>query len=159
MQMQPSAVPDSSSFLCLSHCVGHKGPSLLHGSLYNKHSWRSCRDLCMPHCSAVNDQCHSLIMHARQPLQPRQRQAAHCGVHTTGISKSPAHGARASTQVAAGNFMGLMGQILKDMSQTLPSGSSLTVSNLSYHPAGMQCAKLCPFFVHHLCTVACTSGI
>ncbi|KAL3130860.1 hypothetical protein ABBQ38_000189 [Trebouxia sp. C0009 RCD-2024] len=32
--------------------------------------------------------------------------------------------------------MGLMGQILKDMSQAVPSGSSLTVDNLSYHPAG-----------------------
>lgn len=32
--------------------------------------------------------------------------------------------------------MGLMGQVLKDMAPALPSGSSLTVDKLCYHPAG-----------------------
>lgn len=46
---------------------------------------------------------------------------------------------RHSTQLAAGSFMGLMGQILQDMAPAMPSGSNLTVDNLCYHPAGRLC--------------------
>lgn len=141
MQIQSSAVADTSSCLCLSHWVGHKGSVLQHDILYSKLFWTRRRAQIPLQRTASKGQCRSLFMRAQRSVQPQQYWAAHCSLHSTSISSSPARGARPSTELAAGNFMGLMGQILKDMSQTLPSGSSLSVSNLSYHPAGIHCAR------------------
>ena len=47
---------------------------------------------------------------------------------------------RHGTQIATGSFMGLMGQILKDMAPTVPSGCDLMVENVCYHPAGSMTA-------------------
>lgn len=51
-----------------------------------------------------------------------------------GLAVSSKH--RHGTHVATGSFMGLMGQILKDMAPTVPSGCDLMVENVCYHPAG-----------------------
>ena len=69
-------------------------------------------------------------------MYPRQHRKAPYSLRNVSSVRGPDHAGRGSTQLAAGSFMGLMGQILKDMSQTLPGGSSLTVDKLSYHPAG-----------------------
>ena len=52
-----------------------------------------------------------------------------------GLAPSSKH--RHGTHVATGSFMGLMGQILKDMAPTVPSGCDLMVEDVCYHPAGM----------------------
>ncbi len=62
------------------------------------------------------------------------------GLHTVkaftkaGLALSSKH--RHGTHIAAGSFMGLMGQILKDMAPSVPSGCDLTVQDVCYHPAG-----------------------
>ncbi len=62
------------------------------------------------------------------------------GLHTVkaftkaGLAVSSKH--RHGTHVATGSFMGLMGQILKDMAPSVPSGCDLMVENICYHPAG-----------------------
>lgn len=48
------------------------------------------------------------------------------------LSSKTRHG----THIATGSFMGLMGQILKDMAPAVPSGCDLMVENVCYHPAG-----------------------
>jgi len=48
---------------------------------------------------------------------------------------------RHGTAAATASFMGLMGQILKDMAPTAPSGCDLMVENVCYHPAGTLTAS------------------
>ena len=71
-------------------------------------------------------------------LHGTSQQPSPSHVHKPFQKLAPASSAnsRHGTQLAAGSFMGLMGQILKDMAPTMPSGSSLTVDKLCYHPAG-----------------------
>jgi len=57
----------------------------------------------------------------------------------SGLALSSKH--RHGTHIATGSFMGLMGQILKDMAPTVPSGCDLMVENVCYHPAGSMTAR------------------
>ena len=78
----------------------------------------------------------TVTFHAALCMYPRQHRKTPYALRSLSKFQGPDHAGRASTQLPAGSFMGLMGQILKDMSQALPCGSSLTVDKLSYHPAG-----------------------
>lgn len=51
---------------------------------------------------------------------------------------------RQHSSLQAGNFMGLMGQVLQQMTATMPQGAALTVEGIKYHPAG----KLTTFNPH-----------
>lgn len=46
---------------------------------------------------------------------------------------------KSSSSLQAGNFAGLMGQILQQMTATVPQGATLMVDSIQYHPAGMPC--------------------
>ncbi|KAL3138887.1 hypothetical protein ABBQ32_005712 [Trebouxia sp. C0010 RCD-2024] len=79
---------------------------------------------------------HTFTVHAARLVHPQQHRKSPSSLHSVSPLQGTSYAGRSGTKLAAGNFMGLMGQILNDMSHAVPSGSSLTVNNLSYHPAG-----------------------
>lgn len=58
---------------------------------------------------------------------------------------------RSSSSLQAGNFVGLMGQILQQLTATVPQGAALTVDSVRYHPAGIHNIPLKCLMVACLC--------
>lgn len=126
-----------SDRLCKTHCLGKTS---LHGRFGHGKVATAKSD---SQKSSFGSGCS-----ARQLVSVSHAVAA--SHHGTSQQPSPSHlrkpfqklapassaNSRHGTQLAAGSFMGLMGQILKDMAPAVPSGSSLTVDKICYHPAG-----------------------
>ncbi len=70
------------------------------------------------------------------PSGNQQPEGLHTGKAFTKAGLAPSSKHRHGTAVATASFRGLMGQILKDMAPTVPSGCDLTVEDVCYHPAG-----------------------
>ena len=136
LQPQQSPLVYIANPLCTVCCGPERRSSLQHSRCQNKMLWNSHNSWNLPQQAAKGKSNHTLTFHAALSFYPRQRRKTPCPFCSVSNFHGSNHAGRASTQLAAGSFMGLMGQILKDMSQTLPSGSSLTVDKLSYHPAG-----------------------
>lgn len=130
MQMQPATSAYTAS---PSRHGSHRGFDGQQCKRQHIMCWARHRRWSLLRQLAVSKPDHTSTFNAAQSTQRRQTPGP---LHSVSALKGTAHAGRASTQLAAGNFMGLMGQILKDMSQAVPSGSSLTVDHLSYHPAG-----------------------
>lgn len=68
---------------------------------------------------------------------------------------------RCHSRLQAGSFIGLMGQVLQQMTATagVPQGAALTVDNIKYHPAGKHaCVRepdLARLACAHLATLCC----
>lgn len=138
MQMQPVTWASAPSPLCTLCCKSKRGSGLQYRFSHSQKLWTRQKCWTLGQQAAVNTSDHSTSFSARKSLQQQQHRDRKTPwrLHSVNSLQAPAPAGRGSTAIAAGNFMGLMGQILKDMSQTLPSGSSLTVDRLSYHPAG-----------------------
>lgn len=130
MQMQPT----TSSPCCPLSQGPHQGFAVQQRGIQCKMSEAGHTQQTLALAASKSD--HTFVVHAAQSVYPRQHRKSLNFLHSVSPLQGAPYAGRASTQLAAGNFMGLMGQILKDMSQAVPSGSSLTVDNLSYHPAG-----------------------
>ena len=149
MQTQQSPLAYIANPLCTVCCGPGRRSSLQYSRARNKMLWNSHKGYCsLMQQAADKTSNHTLTFPAALSIYRCQHRKTPCSLHSVSSVRGSDHAGRGSTQLAAGSFMGLMGQILKDMSQTLPSGSSLIVDKLSYHPAGSFLWCTLPSLLH-----------
>lgn len=85
--------------------------------------------------------CTARTADTTRPSANQQPEGLHTVKAFTKAGLAPSSKHRHGTHIAAGSFMGLMGQILKDMAPTVPSGCDLMVQDVCYHPAGTLTAS------------------
>ena len=129
--------------ICADSCVGMSGfrKCAAVSTDRNSKTFRAANS-CLARYILLSHRAPARLCSANGPHHQSHSQSTTCLSHRASrdaVICSCLSTNRHSTQLAAGNFMGLMGQVLKDMAPALPSGSSLTVDKLCYHPAGTQC--------------------